>query len=117
MTRYSISQPVRQVEAPRLMKGEGRYTDDIHAYFIRSPYAHATVKKIDTKAAMKEPGVLAVLTGADAAADKVGGLICGWMIHSKDGSPMKVGPHPVLAQGKVRYVPTRRPRPPPRRWW
>jgi carbon-monoxide dehydrogenase large subunit len=50
------------------------------------------------------PGVLAILTGDDLAADKIGGLICGWMIHSKDGSPMKAGPHPALAQGKVRYV-------------
>jgi carbon-monoxide dehydrogenase large subunit len=48
--------------------------------------------------------VVAIYTGEDVAADKVGGLICGWMIHSKDGSPMKAGPHPVLAQGKVRYV-------------
>ena len=48
--------------------------------------------------------MLAVLTGDDLAADKVGGLICGWMIHSKDGSPMKAGAHPALAQGKVRYV-------------
>jgi carbon-monoxide dehydrogenase large subunit len=48
--------------------------------------------------------VLCVLTGKDAADDNIGGLICGWMIHSKDGSPMKAGPHPVLAQGKVRHV-------------
>ena len=48
--------------------------------------------------------MLAVLTGEDLAADKVGGLICGWMIHSKDGTPMKAGPHPALALGKVRYV-------------
>ena len=45
-----------------------------------------------------------MFTGDDIAADKVGGLICGWMIHSKDGSPMKAGAHPALAQGKVRYV-------------
>jgi carbon-monoxide dehydrogenase large subunit len=110
MSSTGIGARVARKEDQRFITGKGRYTDDIHlphethAYFIRSPHAHAAVKKIDTKAAMKEPGVLAVLTGADAAADKVGGLICGWMIHSKDGSPMKVGPHPVLAQGKVRYV-------------
>ncbi len=50
------------------------------------------------------PGVVGILTGEDLAADKVGGLICGWMIHSKDGTPMKAGAHPALAQGKVRYV-------------
>ena len=45
-----------------------------------------------------------MLTGQQLVDDKVGNLICGWMIHSKDGSPMKAGPHPALAQGKVRYV-------------
>ncbi len=59
---------------------------------------------MDTAPARGMPGVLAVLTGDDLAADKIGGLICGWMIHSKDGTPMKAGPHPALAQGKVRYV-------------
>ncbi len=50
------------------------------------------------------PGVVAVLTGADLAGDKIGGLICGWMIHSKDGSPMKAGAHPAIAADKVRCV-------------
>ncbi|PZN14789.1 MAG: carbon monoxide dehydrogenase, partial [Proteobacteria bacterium] len=54
--------------------------------------------------ALNAPGVLAVFTGKDLAADKIGGLICGWMIHSKDGTPMRVGPHPALALEKVRYV-------------
>ena len=71
---------------------------------MRSPHAHATIKSIDTAKAKKMPGVVGVFTGDDVAADKIGGLICGWMIHSKDGSPMKAGPHPILAQGKVRYV-------------
>jgi carbon-monoxide dehydrogenase large subunit len=48
--------------------------------------------------------VLSIFTGADLAEAKVGGLPCGWLIHSKDGSPMKEPPHPVLAQGKVRHV-------------
>ncbi len=50
------------------------------------------------------PGVLAVLTGAELAADKIGNLICGWMIHSKDGSPMKMAAHPALANGKACHV-------------
>ncbi len=50
------------------------------------------------------PGVVAVLTGADLAADKLGNLICGWMIHSKDGSAMKMAPHPALAQTKACHV-------------
>ena len=55
-------------------------------------------------AAKAAPGVVAIFTGADLAEAKVGGLPCGWLIHSKDGSPMKEPPHPVLAQGKVRHV-------------
>lgn len=110
MTATGIGAPVRRKEDHRFITGSGRYTDDInrpgqtYAYFLRSPHAHATIKKIDVKKALAMPGVLAVLTGDDLAADKIGGLICGWMIHSKDGSPMKAGPHPALAQGKVRYV-------------
>src|SRR5262249_60887593 len=69
-----------------------------------SPHAHAEIVSIDAATALKSPGCLAVYTGADLARDKVGSLICGWMIHSKDGSPMKAGPHPALAQAKVRYV-------------
>ncbi len=110
MTATGIGAPVRRKEDHRFITGNGKYTDDInrpgqtYAVFVRSPHAHATIKKIDTKAAAKMPGVVGILTGADLAADKVGGLICGWMIHSKDGSPMKAGAHPALADGKVRYV-------------
>jgi aerobic carbon-monoxide dehydrogenase large subunit len=105
-----IGAPLRRKEDHRFITGKGNYVDDInrhgqtHAFFVRSPHAHARIKKIDTTAALAMPGVVAVLTGADLAADKVGGLICGWMIHSKDGSPMKAGAHPALADGKVRYV-------------
>jgi carbon-monoxide dehydrogenase large subunit len=110
MSATGIGASVRRKEDFRFITGKGRYTDDInrpgqaHAYFLRSPHAHAAIKSIDAKAALQMPGVIAVLTGDDIAADKVGGLICGWMIHSKDGSPMKAGAHPALAQGKVRYV-------------
>jgi aerobic carbon-monoxide dehydrogenase large subunit len=110
MTATGIGAPVRRKEDHRFITGNGKYTDDInrpgqtYAVFVRSPHAHAKIKKIDTKAAAKMAGVVGILTGADLAADKVGGLICGWMIHSKDGSPMKAGGHPALADGKVRYV-------------
>ena len=110
MSVTGIGASVRRKEDVRFVTGKGRYTDDInrpgqaHAYFLRSPHAHATINNIDLSAALKMPGVVAVYTGDDIAADKVGGLICGWMIHSKDGSPMKAGAHPALAQGKVRYV-------------
>ncbi len=105
-----IGAPVRRKEDFRFLTGKGQYTDDVnrhgqaHAYFLRSPHAHATINGIDKAAAEAMPGVVAIFTGEDLAADKIGGLICGWMIHSKDGSPMKAGPHPALAQGKVRYV-------------
>jgi carbon-monoxide dehydrogenase large subunit len=110
MTATGIGASVRRKEDHRFITGKGQYVDDInrqgqaYAVFVRSPHAHATIKKIDVSAASKAPGVLGIFTGADLAADKIGNLICGWMIHSKDGSPMKAGPHPALAQGKVRYV-------------
>jgi aerobic carbon-monoxide dehydrogenase large subunit len=106
----AIGASVKRTEDIRFITGKGHYVDDVnrpgqaYAYFLRSPHAHATIDKIDTSPASKSPGVVAVFTGADIEADKVGGLICGWMIHSKDGSPMKAGAHPALAQGKVRYV-------------
>ena len=109
-TTQGIGASVKRTEDLRFITGKGQYVDDInrhgqaYAVFVRSPHAHATIKSINTSAAIAAPGVLAIYTGPDLAADKVGGLICGWMIHSKDGSPMKAGPHPALAQGKVRYV-------------
>jgi aerobic carbon-monoxide dehydrogenase large subunit len=110
MSATGIGAAVRRKEDHRFITGKGHYTDDInrpgqsYAFFIRSPHAHAAIKSIDAKAASTMPGVLAILTGADLAADKIGNLICGWMIHSKDGSPMKMAPHPALANGKVCYV-------------
>ncbi|MFG1212494.1 xanthine dehydrogenase family protein molybdopterin-binding subunit [Xanthobacter flavus] len=105
-----IGAAVRRKEDHRFITGKGRYTDDLdrpgqtYAYFVRSPYAHARIRHIDPTAAKAMPGVVDVLTGADIAADGLGDLICGWMIHSKDGSPMKMGSHPALAKEKVRYV-------------
>ncbi len=110
MTSTGIGAPVRRREDFRFITGSGQYVDDIsrpgqaYAFFVRSPHAHAIIKNIDLSAALKAPGVLGIYTGKDLAADKIGGLICGWMIHSKDGTPMKVGPHPALATEKVRYV-------------
>ncbi len=105
-----IGASVRRKEDARFLNGRGNYTDDInrpgqlHAYIRRADRPHATIKGIDTSAAAKAPGVVAVFTGADLAADNVGGLPCGWQIHNKDGSPMAEPPHPVLAIGKVRHV-------------
>ena len=105
-----IGARVTRKEDQRFITGKGRYTDDInlkgqcHAYFVRSPHAHAAIKSISIPKWSDDDGVIGVFTGEQVAEDKIGGLICGWMIHSKDGSPMKAGPHPILAQGKVRYV-------------
>jgi len=106
----SIGTPVRRREDYRFLTGAGTYTDDIdrpgqlHAYILRSPHAHARITGIDTAAAQRAPGVVAVYTGKDMAADGVGGLPCGWQIHSKDGTPMAEPPHPVLAADRVRHV-------------
>jgi carbon-monoxide dehydrogenase large subunit len=110
MTGTGVGAAVRRKEDFRFITGKGQYTDDIsrpgetRAVFVRSPHAHAKIKRVDTAAAAAAPGVVAVLTGADLAADKIGNLICGWMIHSKDGSPMKMAPHPAIAAGKACYV-------------
>ena len=110
MSDTGIGAAVRRKEDARFLTGTGRYTDDItrpgqlYAHFVRSPLARATIRTIDTGAAEKVPGVVAVLTGKQLADDKVGGLPCGWLIHSKDGSPMKEPPHPALAVTEVRYV-------------
>ena len=105
-----IGKSVPRKEDGRFITGKGRYTDDIkqvgqtHAYFVRSPHAHADVVSIDVEEALSAPGVIAVLTGADVTADGLGGLPCGWMIHSKDGSEMKQPHHPVLADSRVHYL-------------
>ena len=110
MAHEGIGARVPRKEDRRFITGQGNYTDDIpvknaaHAEFVRSPHAHARIVRVDASAARGAPGVMGVLTGAELANDKVGGLICGWMIHSKDGSPMKAAPYAPLARDVVRYV-------------
>jgi carbon-monoxide dehydrogenase large subunit len=110
MSATGIGAAVRRKEDQRFITGRGHYTGDINrpgqafAVFVRSPHAHARIKAVETAAAAALPGVLAILTGSDLAADRIGNLICGWMIHSKDGSPMKMAPHPALTRGKVCFV-------------
>src|SRR3984957_2393964 len=110
MSATGIGAAVRRKEDQRFITGKGHYTADIDrpgqacAYFVRSPHAHARIRALDSKAATAMPGVLVVLTGAELSADKIGSLICGWLIHSKDGTPMKMAPHPALATGKACHV-------------
>jgi carbon-monoxide dehydrogenase large subunit len=109
-SHHLIGAAVKRKEDYRFLTGNGQYTDDVilpqqaYAAFVRSPHAHARLNRIDTDAAKAAPGVIAVFTGADLAADNVGGLPCGWLIHSIDGSPMREPPHPVIARDKVRHV-------------
>ncbi|MGQ0512215.1 MAG: xanthine dehydrogenase family protein molybdopterin-binding subunit [Betaproteobacteria bacterium] len=105
-----IGARIERKEDYRFLTGAGQYTDDLtlprqaHAVFVRSPHAHATLKSIKLDRAKKAPGVLAIYTGEDLAAAKLGGLPCGWLITDVNGQPMKEPPHPCLAQGKVRHV-------------
>jgi len=106
----NIGVDIRRKEDYRFLTGAGQYTDDIvladqaHAVFVRSPHAHARIRSIDIEAARAAPGVVGVFVGTDVADDKLNGLPCGWLITSTNGEPMKEPPHPILAQGKVRYV-------------
>ena len=110
MAFEGIGASVRRKEDLRFLSGNGNYTDDInrpgqtYAVMRRADRPHATIKNLDTAAASKAPGVVAIFTGADMAKEEIGGLPCGWQIHNKDGSPMAEPPHPVLALGKVRHV-------------
>jgi carbon-monoxide dehydrogenase large subunit len=105
-----VGAAIARKEDKRFLVGAGRYTDDLdrprqtHAYFVRSPHAHAKIVSIDTAQAAAAPGVVAVYTGQDVAADKVGGIPCGWLIKNKDGSNMVEPPHPALVADRVRHV-------------
>jgi carbon-monoxide dehydrogenase large subunit len=108
--KFGVGQPVPRTEDPTLLRGEGRYTDDVnladqvYAVMVRSKIAHGVLKGIDTKAASAMPGVLAILTHADLEAAGFGPLKCPMNIPQRDGSPMKTPPRPSLAKGKVRFV-------------
>ena len=103
-----IGKSVKRVEDKRFITGKGRYTDDIKlanmaaGVFVRSPYAHATIKSIDTSAAEKMPGVARVFTGQDMA--EVNGVPCGWQVDFKNGDTMKEPPHPILVKDKALHM-------------
>ena len=107
MIENGIGASVRRKEDNRFLTGKGYYTDDVnvlgqtHAYFVRSPHAHAKINNIDTSEAISSEGVIAVFTGDDLAADGIGPLICGVNVTGDDGEPHKSPAHPALAQGKV----------------
>jgi carbon-monoxide dehydrogenase large subunit len=105
-----IGAAIRRKEDLRFLLGRGNYVADMKFHnmtfgvLLRSPHAHARIKAIDTSAALKLPGVVAVFTGDDLLADKVGTLPCAWPVTGKGGTATKEPPHPALAQGKVRHV-------------
>ncbi|MGV3634547.1 MAG: xanthine dehydrogenase family protein molybdopterin-binding subunit [Pseudorhodoplanes sp.] len=106
----SIGAPVRRVEDPRFLTGTGRFIEDIrfpgelHGVFVRSPHAHANILSVDTKAAERSPGVVAIFTGADMAADRIGPMRPIWAITAPDGSKMAEPPRYALARDRVRHV-------------
>ena len=110
MSKFALGQSVTRIEDAALVQGAGRYTDDIalagaaHAYVLRSPYAHAAILGIDTAAARAAPGVLAVLSAADAEADGLGEIPCLIPVTNIDGTPRADTPRPVLAKTRVRHV-------------
>jgi carbon-monoxide dehydrogenase large subunit len=110
MGEFGIGQALSRFEDPRLLRGAGRYVNDVslprqaYAYFLRSPHANAKIARIDTGAAKAAPGVLAVLTEAEVAADGLGVTKVAIPRKRPDGSPLFARPHPGLARGRVRYV-------------
>jgi len=108
--KFAMGQSVSRVEDPRLVQGLGRYSDDVnlprqaYAVVVRSPHAHARVVAIETAAARQSPGALAVLTGAELAADGVGHLPTDATRKRRDGSPAFTPPRPALARDRVRHV-------------
>ena len=110
MTKFGLAQSIARVEDPRLLKGVGRYTDDIvlpgmlHGIVLRSPHAAAKINIIDTGTARSVPGVRAIYTAADLRADGLGPLPCAAPVQNRDGSDMANPPHMALADGAVRHV-------------
>jgi carbon-monoxide dehydrogenase large subunit len=110
MGRFSVGQPVRRKEDVRLVTGRGTYTDDVApagqltALFLRSPHAHAEIRRLDATAARAMPGVALVLTGEDLAAAGLGPMPCKALTAHRDGRAMAAPERPVLARGRVRFV-------------
>ncbi|HET6521388.1 MAG TPA: xanthine dehydrogenase family protein molybdopterin-binding subunit, partial [Geminicoccaceae bacterium] len=108
--RFAVGQPVPRKEDPKLVRGEGRYTDDlhlpneVHAHVLRAGLAHGVLRRVDANAARAMPGVLAVYTGADIDRAGYRPLTSGIPLKNRDGSPLRAAPQPALAQGRVRYV-------------
>ncbi len=110
MERFAIGQPVRRKEDPVLLRGEGRYSDDlqlpgtVRAVMVRSPHAHGLLRGIDVEAARGMPGVLAVFTADDLKAAGIGPMSIGTPPKHSDGTPAPQPKEWALATDRVRYV-------------
>jgi len=110
MGKFGMGQPVRRTEDPRFITGHGRYTDDFSqhrqavGFVLRSPHAHARIRKIDSAAALAAPGVLGIFTSFDLAQDGIGRIPCVVPLKNRDGSRVVLVEHPLLAEGKARHV-------------
>lgn len=110
MTRFSISQAVTQMEAPRLVSGKGKFTDDVslgnqaYGVFLRSPHAHANIVSMDTRAAKQMPGVIDILTGEDYKADQLGFVRGISPLKRRDGSQMYRPPRPAMTDKKISHI-------------
>src|SRR6266852_1593454 len=108
--RFAIGQPVPRSEDPVLLRGEGRYADDVslpgqaYAVMVRSQHAHGVIRHIDAAAARAMPAVLAVYTAADLAAGGIGPLPPRQVMNNRDGTPMLSPTRFALASDKVRHV-------------
>jgi carbon-monoxide dehydrogenase large subunit len=110
MGEFGIGQPVKRFEDVRLLTGRGRYQGDVnfpgqvHMVVLRSPHPHARIRGIDARAALAASGIVAVLTGADLAKDKLGTMRMTLKRKRPDGSPMFTSPHLGLSPERVRYI-------------
>src|SRR5215469_15213898 len=110
MIKFGVGQPVTRLEDQRLLTGRGRYQDDtnlpgqLHTVFLRSPHAHAKIGAIDTSSAAAAPGVAAIYTGADYAADRLAMPKAVMPRKKADGSPMFAPQRPALVVDRTRYV-------------
>ena len=107
MASRILGSAIKRREDPRLITGQARYTDDfvlpgmVFMAVVRSPYAHARIKRIDTKKAASMPGVLGVFTGQQMKDAGFGSIPCAWVV---PGSDTKTPPYPPIAIDTVRYA-------------
>jgi aerobic carbon-monoxide dehydrogenase large subunit len=105
MTEKFFGKAMKRVEDPRFITGAGNYTDDIavlnmvHAAMVRSPYAHAKIKSIDSSAALALPGVIAVLTGKDLTGAGINPIPTGWLLPD-----LKISAHHAIQPEEVNHV-------------